>query len=366
MVYFFLSFFVILVCISWYILSLPVFGRLPSGKRLERIRALPNYRAGAIQNLSYTPVKPDHVSYGMLIRAMLRKNPNRNPPVTLPHQRPDFSLSADDKLIWFGHSSYLLQVDQLRVLVDPVFSPSTSPFSFIGNKNYPGTDFVDAGDLPEIDILLITHDHYDHLDYPTMLKLNPKVKHFLTSLGAGEHLRKWGIAEDRITELAWGEQAVLSGLTFTATPGRHFSGRMFRRNQTLWSSFVLQTSAYRLFLGGDSGYDTHFKSIGEAYGPFELAIVECGQYNAYWHHIHLFPEETVKVAKELSAKVLLPVHWGKFTLALHDWDDPILRVTACAAKEEQTLTTPMMGETVLIGKHYPDGKWWQKAVALKQ
>ncbi|HEY0177224.1 MAG TPA: MBL fold metallo-hydrolase [Pedobacter sp.] len=356
--YIFLIVILAFILLVYIVLHLPVFGRLPQGARLDRIMLLANYQKGALNNLSFTPIKPEGVTYGAIIRAMIKGNPDKIPAHTLPHAVPDFNPVAGTRLTWFGHSSYLLQVDMLNILVDPVFSPSTSPFSFIGNKNFEGTDFIRPEDLPELDVLLITHDHYDHLDYQSILKLKGKVKQFVTSVGAGEHLERWGIPAGQITELAWGEQAIVSGLEFTAVPARHFTGRGFKRNQTLWSAFVLRTAQYKLFLGGDSGYDTHFKEIGEQYGPFEMAILECGQYNKLWPDIHMFPEQTVQAAKDLKAKVLMPVHWGKFSLALHDWNEPIFRVTKSAAEQHQQITTPLLGQTVILGDNYPDNKWW--------
>jgi L-ascorbate metabolism protein UlaG (beta-lactamase superfamily) len=347
-----------LVLLTYFVLRLPVFGSLPQGAELQRVRALPNYKDGELKNQSYTPVKPDDVTYMMMIRALLKKNPFKRPIKTLPHVSPELDSTSGAKVTWFGHSSYLIQLDALKVLVDPVFSPSTSPFSFIGNKNYPGTDFIQAEDFPVLDVVLITHDHYDHLDYQTILKLKARVGHFITSAGVASHLLKWGIAADRITELGWGEETSIFGLRFIACPGRHFSGRGFKRNQSLWSAFVLEAPGVKLFLGGDSGYDTHFKTIGEQYGPFDLALLECGQYNYYWREIHMFPEETVQAAIDLQAKVLMPVHWGKFSLALHNWDEPIRRAVLSAAQREQKITTPLLGETVVINEKYPDEQWW--------
>jgi len=353
---------VLIICavisLTYLVLHTPAFGRLPGGTRLKKISLLPNYEQGVLKNISPTPMKPAGISYLTIVRGMLKRDPNRIPDRTLPHLEPEFNLNGGAYLTWFGHSSYLLQIGPLKVLVDPVFSGRTSPFSFIGNKNYKGTDFIRAEDFPEIDILLITHDHYDHMDYRTLLKFKDKTKHVLTSLGAGAHLERWGFAADRITELAWGEEAVLSGLSFIATPARHFTGRGFKRNRTLWSGFVLKTPDYRLYLGGDSGFDTHFAAIGETYGPFDLAVLECGQYNEFWPYIHMFPEQTVRAAIALRAKVLLPVHWGKFSLALHAWNDPINRVTKSAEELNMKITTPMLGETVHIGSFYPDKKWW--------
>lgn len=348
-----------LVLVSIWVLNLPVFGHAPEGARLERLKKLANFKAdGTLDNLSPTPMKPEGVSYWDMIVGMIKGNDNAAPKKSLPHIAPDFTATTKTRLTWFGHSSYFLQMDGINILVDPVFSKRPSPFSFIGTVNYLGTDFVKAGDFPKLDIILITHDHYDHLDYQSILTLAPKTKLFITSLGVGAHLEHWGISADKIVELAWGENTVADNLKFTAVPARHFTGRGFKRNQTLWSAFILQGTKHKLYLGGDSGYDTHFKKTGEEYGPFDMAILECGQYNAYWPFIHMFPEQTVQAAKDLNAKVLLPVHWGKFTLAMHSWNEPAIRVVKQAKADHVKITTPLLGEAIILDEHYPSKEWW--------
>jgi L-ascorbate metabolism protein UlaG (beta-lactamase superfamily) len=348
------------------ILNIPAFGRLPEGARLLRIKGLPLYRDGAIKNVVYTPDLPEGITYWHVLKAMIKGNPNVRPPAAMPFVKPDIHSVEGTKLSWFGHSSYLLQIDQLKILVDPVFSKSTSPFTFIGNKSYAGTDFIHADDFKYVDIVVITHDHYDHLDMDSILKLKHKVGCFITSLGVGSHLERWGVAPEKIKELSWSEHTHVLGLDFIAAPARHFSGRKFKRGQTLWSAFILQTPCYKIFLGGDSGYESHFKAIGDQYGPFDLAVLECGQYNAYWPYIHMFPEQVVQAAKDLGAELLLPVHWAKFSLALHDWDDSIQRVVKTAEEQQQMITTPLLGETLDLGAAYPISKWWLNVAAAKQ
>ncbi|MFD2287301.1 MBL fold metallo-hydrolase [Pedobacter petrophilus] len=361
----FLYIIVAIIVLVLIVINLPVFGRLPSGLRLDKIHQLANYHDGAIHNLSLTPMQPEGVSFFMILKAFfLEKHPNKTPDKALKFVLPDLDALPKDQapeIIWFGHSSYLIKVDQLRILVDPVFSKVPSPFSFIGSKAFPGTDFVKAEQFKNIDILLITHDHYDHLDYQTILTLAPNVKKIVTSIGVGSHLERWGIPAAQINELCWHESISLTNhLKFTAVPARHFTGRKVKRNQTLWSAFVLETEKSRLFLGGDSGYDTHFAEIGKTYGPFDLAILECGQYNAYWPFIHMYPEETVQAAIDLKAKVLLPVHWGKFSLAMHPWNEPIQRVVSAAKESRLHLVTPRPGETIILDRYLPDAKWWQE------
>lgn len=349
---------VVLALLTVWVLSWPVFGTAPKGERLARLSKLANFKDGTLSNLSPTPMKPDSISYWDMIVGMIKGNENSAPKKTLPHVRPDFSETDKTRITWFGHSSYLIQVDGVKILVDPVFSKRPSPFSYIGTGSYMGTDFVKCEDFPELDIVLITHDHYDHLDYQSILKLKSKTRLFITSLGAGAHLEYWGVPSKQIVELAWGEEMIAKGLKFTAAPARHFTGRGFKRNQSLWSAFILQASKHKLYLGGDSGYDTHFKKTGEQHGPFDLAILECGQYNAYWPLIHMFPEQTVHAAKDLNAKVLLPVHWAKFTLAMHAWNEPAIRVTRKARTENLKITTPLLGEQVILDESYPSKEWW--------
>ncbi|WP_316803353.1 MBL fold metallo-hydrolase [Pedobacter nototheniae] len=354
---------ILLIIVFFIVTNLPVFGRLPKGKRLNTIHHLANYKDGELQNRSLTPMQPGGVSFFKILKAfLLEKHPNKSPSKPLQHIKPaiaDVNTTPNPEIIWFGHSSYLIKINGYRILVDPVFSQTPSPFSFIGSKAFLGTDFVKAAEFKDIDVLLITHDHYDHLDYPSILKIAPNVKQIVTSTGVGAHLERWKIPSSKITELCWEETTTLfNDLKFTSVPGRHFTGRKFKRNQTLWSAFVLQTQNYNLFLGGDSGYDTHFKQIGETYGPFDLALLECGQYNAYWPYIHMFPEETVQAAKDLNAKTLMPVHWGKFSLAMHPWNEPVIRVVAEAEKQKLKLVTPKLGETFILNQDHPVEQWW--------
>ncbi|TKC10036.1 MBL fold metallo-hydrolase [Pedobacter polaris] len=343
----------------FFVINLPVFGKLPTGKRLNKIKNLSNYLDGEIKNLSLTPVKPEDVSYWQMLGKVIEGNKNGSPKKTIPHQIPDFTSSEEFKITWFGHSSYLIQVDGKNILVDPVFSKRTSPFQFLGTKGFEGTDFIKPEELPNLDIILITHDHYDHLDYNSILKLKNKTKYFLTSLGVGSHLENWGILPEKIIELAWGEEAFpLENISFTAANARHFSGRLFKRNRTAWSSFILKTKNNKIYLGGDSGYDTHFKIIGETYGPFDLAILECGQYNAMWPLIHMVPEEVTQASLDLNAKHLLPVHWGKYRLALHDWDDSIKRVVKSAKDLNISILTPELGQTLKLKDNWDFKPWW--------
>ena len=336
------------------------FGKSPAGHRLHRIKNSPNYRDGSFKNVEETSVNPGDTSMFTILKKMISRPSSVRPAGEIPNLKADLKNlnSGTPQLVWFGHSSYLLQVEGYRILVDPVFSGNASPFRFFG-KAFEGADHFDAEDMPEIDLLVITHDHYDHLDYPSIKKLASKVKKVVTSLGVGAHLETWGVKNDKISELDWWEsKEIETNVRLTATPARHFSGRSFKRAQTLWSSFVLEVFGLRIFIGGDSGYDGSFKKIGEKCGPFDLALLECGQYGEYWPQIHMFPEQTVQAAQDLEAKKVVPVHWGKFVLSYHPWNESIQRFVKAAEEAGLNYISPKIGEPVDFTSEYEQEAWW--------
>ena len=291
---------------------------------------------------------------------MISRPANVSPSAEIPNIRTDLRNLNDKNatLVWFGHSSYFLQVNGFKILVDPVFSGNASPFRFFG-KAFPGADHYNAEDIPPLDLLIITHDHYDHLDYPSINKLHDKTEKIVTSLGVGAHLETWGVKSEKITELDWWESfEIAPEVKITATPSRHFSGRTFKRAQTLWSSFVLEIADHKIFIGGDSGYDGSFRKIGSKFGPFDLALLECGQYGKYWPQIHMFPEQTVKAGQDLQARKVVPVHWGKFVLSYHPWNEPIQRFTAAAGVAGLDYYVPKVGEALEINENKPQDPWW--------
>jgi L-ascorbate metabolism protein UlaG (beta-lactamase superfamily) len=341
-------------------MALKTYGKLPSGARLNRIKRSENYRNGAFQNLTGTTTLAEGVSVWKTLGDFMSKDKQVRPPRAIPHVRTALGQLPADRLtcVWFGHSSYLLKVGTLSVLVDPVLSGHASPFPFM-IRAFPGSDAYKPEDMPEVDILLITHDHYDHLDYRTIVRLKDKIGRVVCSLGVGAHLEHWGLDSSKIHELDWWERFEFRELSLTATPGRHFSGRGLRRAQSLWSSFVLSRGEQRLFLGGDSGYGPHFKTIGERYASFDMAILESGQYNRSWPDIHMSPEQTVQASADLNAKVLLPVHWAKFSLAMHAWNEPIRRVLSVAEAMKVQVATPKIGEPFSPGDTLPSERWWE-------
>ncbi|MBC7949618.1 MAG: MBL fold metallo-hydrolase [Chitinophagaceae bacterium] len=342
------------------------FGRNPTEKEQRRFLNSANYYNGTFKNLFMTRMIVEKASYINMTWKFFNKPKNTSPHARLPSIKTNLSTihSTQPVIIWLGHSSFFIRLGGRNILVDPVLSGYASPFSFTG-KSFAGSDIFSEDELPEIDLLIITHDHYDHLDYSTILGLKSKVKNIFTSLGVGSHLRYWGVEAQIITEMDWGEEAHVKGtetseeIRVIATTSRHFSGRGLVRNKTLWSSFVLSTRSNRIFVGSDSGYGTHFKEIGQSHGPFDIALLESGQYNADWPDIHMMPEETVQAAIDLRAEVLMPVHWGKFALAFHSWDEPPRRILQKATELKVKVTTPMIGEPVIIGEVYPEKRWWE-------
>jgi L-ascorbate metabolism protein UlaG (beta-lactamase superfamily) len=277
-------------------------GRHPAGAH----STLPNYRHGAFQNLEPTAVTRQDASYREMVTDYFHRPKDSVPAHALPSVATDLPALPSDHptIVWFGHSSYLIKFAGLTILVDPVFSGNAAPVPGF-SKSFPGTDVYGADEMPPIDYLFISHDHYDHLDYKTITRLLPKINRVCTALGVGAHLESWGIPADRITELDWWEQQTLEpGLELTATPARYFSGRGITRGKTLWTSFVLKLHGYTLFLGGDSGYGPHLREIGERCGPFDLAILECGQYGRDWPNIHMFPEEVTHAAKAKYREIM--------------------------------------------------------------
>ena len=327
-------------------------------KKPERVLQSRNYKRGAFQNISTTPVVAKNSSWYKVIRDGFNRPKEIRPSMPLPSIKTDLKNLYSEKpvIIWFGHSSYLIHIRGKNILVDPVFSGHASPIRFLV-KAFAGTDIYTPGDLPPIDLLILTHNHYDHLDTRTVTLLDTKTNAYCTPLGVGASFPKLYVRNT--TELDWWEtERITKDIEITATPARHFSGRGLKRGGSLWCSFALSMFGYTLYIGGDSGYDEHFKEIGKKFGGFDLAILECGQYNTSWPFIHMMPEETVQASMDLKAKWLLPVHWGKFALANHPWNEPVVRVVKKAAELNINITTPMIGEPVVINESYPVKAWW--------
>ncbi|MEM8927275.1 MAG: MBL fold metallo-hydrolase [Bacteroidota bacterium] len=290
---------------------------------------------------------------------------NGRPDKDLEVQKVDSSNVANyndsPRLIWFGHSAFLLQLDGKNILIDPMFGDVPAPHPFLGAKRFNKKMPISIEKLPKIDAMVISHDHYDHLDYGSIKKLRTKVGAYFVPLGVGVHLEVWGVHASNITEMDWWEETTFKNIQLACTPAQHFSGRKFNNGQsTLWSSWVIKSDSTSIYFGADSGYAPHFKEIGEEYGPFDFAMLECGQYNKMWPDIHMFPEETAQAGVDVKAKALMPIHWGAFKLALHSWTDPIERVSKKAKELQLPLVTPKIGEPIVIDElPKTNSAWWQ-------
>ncbi|MDR1357719.1 MAG: MBL fold metallo-hydrolase [Tannerellaceae bacterium] len=339
-------------------ISHPKFGATPRKERLKSIQASPNYRDGCFQNISVTP----QLTENFLKAAFQPFSRQRKPKGEIPVVKTDLNALSlqDDLLVWFGHSSYFFQAEGRRFLVDPVLSRAASPAPFV-NTAFKGADAFDPEDIPDIDYLIITHDHWDHLDYPTVKALRPRTGKVICPLGVGAHFERWGYDESNVVEMDWEDSLELdSCFAIHCFPARHFSGRGFKAKQSLWASFLLKSETLTLYIGGDGGYDTHFARIGERFGSIDFALLENGQYNSAWRYIHLQPEETLQAAKDLHAKNVIPVHNSKFSMSNHDWNEPLQRLSELSdADAGFRLLTPKTGEIVLLRDTTQTfARWW--------
>lgn len=274
--------------------------------------------------------------------------------------REDINNMKDFDITWFGHSTFLLKLDNKNILYDPMFSERPSPVPFLIDKRYSKELSITPEELPEIDIVFISHDHYDHLDYKSIKKLNKKVKNFYVPLGVKKHLVYWGVEENKITEMTWWEEQKVENLNIVLTPAYHFSGRKIGdRNQTLWGSWLVQYDNKNIYFSGDTGYAQHFEEIYKKYGSIDFALMECGQYNYQWKDIHMHPEETVQASIDLDAKLTMPIHWGAFTLSIHKWNEPVKRFVKEAKNKNKEIIVPQIGEIFNIKEKYNQKEWWK-------
>lgn len=319
----------------------------------------PLYRDGQFHNAEMAPpVTRTQSRMTLWYRFLFGKDEGAQPDGALPSQKTDLHKLADNAVIWMGHSSYFIRLDGKNYLLDPVFSDYASPVPHT-NVAFRGSNIYRADDIPHIDYLLITHDHWDHLDYPTINALRGKIGQIVTPTGVGSYFEKWGFSRDNIFEGGWNSVLKKEGVEIHILPAQHFSGRFFKRNQTLWASYAIITPHHRLYLGGDSGYGKHFKAIADKLGGFDVAILECGQYDKQWPFIHMAPEDTARAASDLQAKAVLPSHNSKFKLAHHRWNEPIARLTAASANQPWRLLTPKIGEPVeLDNTRQTFSRWW--------
>ncbi|PHI18849.1 hypothetical protein CEQ90_15990 [Lewinellaceae bacterium SD302] len=340
----------------------PQFGGKPEGTYLKRLKASPQWKRGRFRNIDRTPIQEDFKSLiGDLIGYMRAKD--TFPRLAVPTVRDESPTPPDPKahyLTWYGHSALRLETNGQTILLDPMLEDWVAPIPFLGHRfQYAASPL--NGDFERINLVIFSHDHYDHLDMNSIERLDPVTDHYLVPLGVGIHLMAWGVSAEKITELDWWDCTTIKGVEYTLTPARHFGGRSpGMRNKSLWGSFAIRLAdGKNIYFGGDSGYGSHFKEIGEKLGPFDLTMLDCGQYHDRWQGVHMQPEEAIQAHDDLNGDQLLPIHWGGFTLSNHPWSDPIRRILE--ADRKACVLTPSIGERFQLGsKEFCQPRWWEE------
>lgn len=338
-------------------------GRYPSKeRRAEFAVRYPNFVEGEFRNVYHTSDSLIYVDTTRVRKEVnlrkFSKRPKLSKPMPSVKTNLKDTLSDRPTIVWFGHSSFLIQSQGFNILVDPVMSDNASPLWYF-NRSMPGSFIYKMKDLPPIDFVLITHDHYDHLDAHTMRKLRRKETQAIVPIGVGSYLKQWRWPRGRYREVYWGDTITLArGIRLISTPAQHTSGRWIKKRLTLWTSYVLDIHGYRLFLGGDSGYSNHFRDIGNTHGPFDLSLLENGQYNLDWAKNHSFPEQTVHSAQYLKTKMVFPIHWARYAGAYHLWNEPIKELLPLMNKAGIPVTVPRIGEPYTIGDPPKEDVWW--------
>lgn len=343
----------------------PQFGGTVSEAQKKEYAKTGHYRDQQFTNPEPIDLRFDCHSIPAMIKQMLRPNPKIRPQEDLAVnslQKHELQVVDDGaaRLTWLGHSSFLIHLDGQTILLDPVMNDYAAPHPWLGRKRFSEVP-LNLDDLNHVDAVIISHDHYDHLDYESIQKLKNKTEVFFVPLGVGNHLKRWGISENHIQELDWWEETECKSVRLVFTPARHMSGRgLADQKSTLWGSWVIQGKQSKIYFSGDGGYGKHFKEIGERYGPFDIGLMECGQYNDLWQDVHMVPEETVQAGLEVGAKYLIPIHWGAFALADHPWEEPVKRLIKAGEHKEIKICTPVIGQSLeLQNMDSKKSKWWE-------
>jgi L-ascorbate metabolism protein UlaG (beta-lactamase superfamily) len=354
----------LLAAAGWVVLSQPQFGAPMAGERLARAQANPQYRDGRFVNLE--PEAPSDTSLIDYTMRQMSGNEVRVPPKPVPVLAVDkatlaaASPASGLRAFWIGHASTYVEIDGLRILMDPVFAERVSPLPVGPGRFHPPP--IALADLPQIDAVLISHDHYDHLDMDTMRHLAQRGSKFYVPLGIGAHLERWGVPTAQIEEMEWWQERTVGSVRIVCTPTRHYSGRgLNNRSSTLWSSWSVIGPQHRFFYSGDTGYGKLFRDIGARLGPFDMTFIKIGAYGPgqAWIDIHMTPEQAVQVHRDVRGKRMFPVHWSTFNLAYHDWDEPIRRAAAEATRVGAELVTPRIGEMVDADQPFASTRWWE-------
>jgi L-ascorbate metabolism protein UlaG (beta-lactamase superfamily) len=346
----------------------PVFGASPDKNSKKIIENSENFIEGKFRNIKTTYTNFRTLEKKATLMDWFSPPKDKNPLNPLPTIKFIGKDLAEGKFVWLGHSTVLMKTEGLVVMTDPVFnraSPlpsfnSKSKSNFFNGKPFIFENPVVIDDLPKVDVVIISHDHYDHLDSKAIKDLSNRIDQFFVPLGVGAHLERWGVNKNRITEYDWYDSKDYKNIKFTFAPSLHFSGRgVTNGNSTLWGSWMIKSKTLSAYFSGDGGYSETFKKLGNEYGPFDIAFIENGAYNVDWSNVHMFPDEAVQASIDLKAEVLFPIHWSKFDLSVHPWDEPIIRITKEAEKKNVNIATPMIGEVFELSS-IPKKPWWEK------
>lgn len=350
---------------TWF-LHKPEFLRRFAETRYARMKASAHYAGGKFQNLVPVEIMSEdgEGSFTAFMKFLFGDKGERVPQKPMLSQKTLLnSLNPDSSVvIWMGHSTFYIQLNGYKILIDPVFSDYASPVSFI-NKAFPGSNIYKAEEFPDIDLLAVSHDHWDHLDYPSIMALKSRIKRIVCPLGVGQYFEQWGFDTSRLFEEDWFSQIkITDDFSVHILPSQHFSGRTLNRNVTLWCGFAFITPEKSIYYSGDGGYGEHFKDIGRKFGGFDVALMENGQYDRSWHSIHLLPEETAQAASDVKAAYVIPAHGGKFALAKHSWNAPYRALAKASADKKYCLITPKIGQCVDLNRIGGSAfsEWWEE------
>lgn len=344
----------------------PMFGGKISAAEKERLEQSPYYIKGTFRNLTRSRVLMSVKRVPDIIKEKRRNRKSLRPKSDIEVVKFDkkaFISGTQPKFIWFGHSTLLFRINGLTIAVDPMFGEDVTPMLPTTNRRYSKNILSIIDELPPIDIVLFTHDHYDHLDYKSVKKIKSKVNYFYGPIGIARHLKKWGVDDVSITELEWYDSKLIDGLNISFMPTNHYSGRLIRdRNQALWGGWIIRSEEVNIYVSGDGGYTKEFEKIGEQYGPFDWCFSECGQYNDLWRINHMFPKESAQAAIDVRARYAIPIHWGGFTLAMHPWKEPVEHFTEYIKDASVQLCVPQIGAIVEYGKEDEETNDWHMSL----
>ena len=341
----------------------PQFGSNPNKPQKLFYSKFKNFESGEFRNNEPTALFTDEMSFWDFFKTELNREPIKE---IIPVKMDVDSFISDNegslKLVWLGHSAFIVNINGKIILLDPMLGSHAAPLPLPSLKRYSSQIAFDINELDKIDFVILSHDHYDHLDYPTIKKIKDKVVRFIVPYGIGNHLTNWGVEERSITELNWEQSFKNDEIEFICLPARHFSGRgPLNRNSTLWSSWAIKSKNGKIYFSGDSGYGSHFKKIGQEHGPFDFSLIDCGQYNKAWKYSHMFPQQAIKAAVDLNTNYLIPIHWGAFTLASHSWIEPPEIISKESKDFNQDFIIPEIGQVLFLDKENKTAtRWWRR------